>query len=147
MSSCGVVRFEMLHIAYMDTDPFLISYQPRELGVGRFDAELGDVFSSLNAVVFRHWRGPESAYMAVSRLVLPVDVDRLTSRVELKGIARLVLDEDVQVVGERPAIEAVLRPDPTSDLWLPSFDIHAGAEIQVCPLCGGMNRHFNPPPH
>jgi hypothetical protein len=131
----------------MDSDPFLISYQPQEFGGRDVDDELEVVFSSLNASVFRRWRGPGNSYVAVSQLVLPGPAEHLRDRTELKGVARLVLDESVNVVGPRPAIEAVLRPDPATDLWLPSFDAYAGTEIQVCPVCGGMNRHFDPPPH
>lgn len=137
----------------MDTDSFLISYQAQGLGAN-LDEALGEVFSGTGAVVFRRWQGPASAYLAVSGLGGREDVDHLTDRVDpgLRGagrlaVGRLVFDETVPVAGPLPQIEDVLRPDPTTDLWLPSIGVFAGSEILVCPRCGDMNRHFYPPPH
>jgi hypothetical protein len=129
-------------------DPLIVAFQPRNFGLDEAEARLEMAFSEVPATAFRQWQGSSNVYVALSGVTGLEELHGVASRVDarLTGVCRLVVGPNVGAAGYLPTVEAVLRPDPGSDIDLPTVDPFVDAEIQVCPTCGGMLRHFYPPP-
>jgi hypothetical protein len=130
-------------------DPLIVAFQPQDFGLDETESRIEAAFSESPATAFRPWRGSSNVYVAVSGVTGLDDLHGFASRVDahLTGVGRLIIDPNVDALGHPPAVEDILRPDPGSDIDLPTADAFVDTEILVCPICGGVFRHFYPPDH
>lgn len=134
-------------------DPIIIGFQPMA------GSSLSDVYlqmeqelDAFGGETFRHWRGASMDYVAMDYvgIMSPSAVSDLQAlggraNAELAGLAKLVVDPTVAEDTGGVSVQRVLTHDPGADIALPGTQNFIDAEILVCPVCGGMNKHFSPP--
>lgn len=130
-------------------DPIIVGFQPQRYGLAETESRLELVVAGAPSTAFRHWRGSSNVYLAMSGVTTVAELRGIAADVNarLAGAGRLVFDPDVEPIGDFPAFEGILRPDPGSDIYLPSVGPIVDAEILICSRCGGVGRHFYPPVH
>lgn len=134
-------------------DPIVVGFQPLAgASLSEVYVHMEQELDAFGAATFRHWRGASMDYVAIdcgatSSPPAFSDLQALGSRAHatVAGVARLVVDGSAPEYGGEVSVRRVLTHDPGADITLPAFDSFVDTEILVCPLCGGMNRHFSPP--
>jgi hypothetical protein len=133
-------------------DHFLLGFQPEgDLSLEALDRKLRDQFTfSTGCTVYKTWFGPSKVFCAVLGPPPLSELGTLAQRADatMTGAARLVFDTTGHQGVRLPAMEDILRPDAGVELPLPDdakFKFIEPAEKLVCPVCGGMGKHYSPP--
>ena len=134
-------------------DPIVVGFQPLAgSSLSELYLRMEQELDAFGGATFRHWRGASTDYVAIDYLDVASssaisDLEELGARAnaEMTGLARLVVDTSLAEGGEAVSLRRVLTHDPGADVALPATKEFIDAEVLVCPICGGMNKHFSPP--